>query len=327
MWVAAMEMSRVVVLRWLEVSAVCGCVWALWCRVQLGVQERRRERREQEELQAYARLDVRLTTEVGVGEVARRVSRLMAEKSAFPRTAMLVRDADGRLAVAGSAGIDEATTELLNTWAEGVEEDGRKGRIGGRRAADGLGRRVGMNGIAVLLGKGREEMEFQWAVVIPLWATGGRMMGALAVGADRLRNVGQRELDEALEPIEALAVKVALEMENAAVAERLLRAERLAGLGLLAGGAAHALSNPLTAVLGFAELIVGSTGEARVKEDAEIIVQEALRMREIVETLLEFSRPAGEGDGLMDVLELVRTVEAAWAEAPEKNGIRLEVQA
>jgi len=57
---------------------------------------------------------------------------------------------------------------------------------------------------------------------------------------------------------------------------------------------AHALSNPLTAVLGFAELIVATTSEGRVKEDAGIIVQEALRMRQTVETLLEFWRPAAQ---------------------------------
>ena len=75
-------------------------------------------------------------------------------------------------------------------------------------------------------------------------------------------------------------------MENAALAERLMRAEKLAGLGQLAGGVAHALNNPLTAVLGFAELIANTTEEARVKEDAAIIVREALRMRQTVEKVL-----------------------------------------
>jgi signal transduction histidine kinase len=45
---------------------------------------------------------------------------------------------------------------------------------------------------------------------------------------------------------------------------------------MLAGGMAHALNNPLTAVLGFAELIAEATDEARVKADAGMIVREAL---------------------------------------------------
>jgi signal transduction histidine kinase len=115
-------------------------------------------------------------------------------------------------------------------------------------------------------------------------------------------------------------------MENAALTDRLLRAEKLAGLGLMAGGMAHALNNPLTAVLGFAELIVATTSEGRVKEDAGIIVREALRIRETVETLLEFWRPA-QKEEQVDVTELTRELAAACAENLESRGVRLVVLA
>ncbi len=155
---------------------------------------------------------------------------------------------------------------------------------------------------------------------------GGADAGGAGGGADGLLSVRQRELEEALWPLEALAVKLARTMENAALAERLLRAEKLAGLGQLAGGMAHALNNPLTAVLGFAELIADSTGEARVKADAEIIVREALRMRQTVETLLDFSRPVGQSDGVVDLAEMVRELAAECAEKLEGRGVRLVVQ-
>jgi signal transduction histidine kinase len=114
-------------------------------------------------------------------------------------------------------------------------------------------------------------------------------------------------------------------MENAALAERLMLAERHAGLGVLAGGMAHALSNPLTAVLGFAELIAESSSEVRVKEDAGIIIREALKMRQAVETLLEFGRPAGESEAVVDVAELVRELSSACVEKLESRGVRLVV--
>ena len=57
-------------------------------------------------------------------------------------------------------------------------------------------------------------------------------------------SVRRSVLEKALEPLEALAFKVERAMENAAMAERLLRAEKLSGMGLLAGGMAHALNNP-----------------------------------------------------------------------------------
>lgn len=90
---------------------------------------------------------------------------------------------------------------------------------------------------------------------------------------------------------------------------------------------AHALSNPLTAVLGFAELIVATTSEGRVKEDAGIIVQEALRMRQTMETLREFWWPAVQSEELVDVAKLMRELAAACAEKLESRGVRLVVQA
>jgi len=139
--------------------------------------------------------------------------------------------------------------------------------------------------------------------------------------------VRRSALAKALVPMEALAFKVERGMENAALTERLLRAEKLVGLGLMAGGMVHALNNPLTAVLGFAELIAATTGEGRVKEDAGIIVREALRMRETVETLREFWRPAGRSEELVNMTELVRELAAACAGKLENRGVRLIVQA
>jgi signal transduction histidine kinase len=109
--------------------------------------------------------------------------------------------------------------------------------------------------------------------------------------------------------------------------ERLLRAEKLAGLGLMARGMGHALNNPLTAVLGFAELIVATTGEGRVKEDAGVIVREALRMRETVEALREFWRPPTQSEGVVDLAKLMSELAAACREELESRGVRLVVQA
>src|SRR5260370_27761 len=144
-------------------------------------------------------------------------------------------------------------------------------RRGVRRGDGGVGGRVGSKSFAVVLGRGAGAIGHSGAIVIPLWTTGGRRLGALAVGADGLMSARRSALAKALAPMEALAFKVERAMENAALAERLLRAEKLAGLGLIAGGNAHAVSNPLTAVLGFAELIVATTSEGRVKQGAGII--------------------------------------------------------
>jgi signal transduction histidine kinase len=330
MWVGIREMGRLVALRWPELAAGGGAVGALWLlgfRVQSHAGRRRRERRMEEELGAYARLDLRLPAEGDGFELARRVSRLVAEKSAFSRAAMLVRDAEGKLVVAASAGMDDSAVQALNGWGEGVVAVERGGGCGVRRGEGGLGVRVGDKSFAVVLGKGLGAMDYSGAIVTPLWTASGRMLGALAVGADGVMGVRRSALAKALVPTEALAFKVEREMENAAMAERLRRAEKLAGLGLMAGGMVHALNNPLTAVLGFAELIAATTGEDRVKEDARIIVREALRMRETVETLREFWRPATQSEELVNVTELMRELAAACGGKLESRGVRLIVQA
>jgi len=253
------------------------------------------------------------------------VSRLVVEKSAFGRAAMLRRSDEGRLTVAGSAGMDDSTIGLLNGWGEGVGEQERSGKA--RRLEGSLGVRVGARSCAVVLGTMPAEVGYRRAVVVPLWAMGDRMLGALVVGADGLMGVRRSALAKALEPLEALAFKLERAMENASVAERLARSEKLAGLGLVASGMAHALNNPLTAVLGFAELIANTTTESRVKEDAEIIVREALRMRQTVEAVLEFGRPAGRGEEFVDVTRMVRELAGACMEKLENRGVRLIVQA
>ena len=138
----------------------------------------------EEELVAYARLDVRLPGDKDGRELAAAVSRLVAEKSAFHRVAMLIADAGGRLSVASSTGIDDTTVQSLNVWG--------RGSCGGERyrwhwysaGQWRAGVRVGGRSFAVVLGEGPTEIGNRRAIVIPLWTTGGRMLGALAVGAD-----------------------------------------------------------------------------------------------------------------------------------------------
>ncbi|WP_289460501.1 histidine kinase dimerization/phospho-acceptor domain-containing protein, partial [Klebsiella pneumoniae] len=53
----------------------------------------------------------------------------------------------------------------------------------------------------------------------------------------------------------------------------LVRAEKLAGIGLLASGIAHELNNPLFVVLGLAEALLEEKDHEKVKEYADDIVK------------------------------------------------------
>jgi signal transduction histidine kinase len=66
--------------------------------------------------------------------------------------------------------------------------------------------------------------------------------------------------------------------------------EKLVGVGQLVSGVAHELNNPLTAVLGYTELMGDYNLQPEVARDLTIVRREANRMKRIIENLLRFSR-------------------------------------
>src|SRR5574341_1481898 len=73
--------------------------------------------------------------------------------------------------------------------------------------------------------------------------------------------------------------------------ERLMHAERLATIGNMAGHVAHEIRNPLVAIGGFARSLIRQAKDNQaVKNVAEIIAEEVMRLEKILANILLFAK-------------------------------------
>jgi len=134
---------------------------------------------------------------------------------------------------------------------------------------------------------------------VPLLGRAG-MIGCLTIDSRKLGAFSDDEADLAM----SFAHQTAVAVENAQLhqnvkdqlealktsQDKLVQSEKLAAIGKLIAGVAHELNNPLTAIIGIAQLLQTGELSGGVKQDLEKLVSEAHRAGKIVRSLLDFSR-------------------------------------
>jgi len=211
--------------------------------------------------------------------------------------------------------LDPTGEELEVVAARGTNAEARRNvRL---RSGEGIAGYVVHSGRPLLLRDGEVSKELEGlllrrqeigsAICVPL-VLGDRAVGTLSV--NRKPTLGDFQPDD-LETLAAFANQAVLAIDKAQIyAEyqehvgrlrgmleqleqtqaQLLQSEKLASIGLLAGGVAHEINNPLTVILGRTELLMEDLADSPSHKDLEVIREQTRRIAEIVHGLLTFSR-------------------------------------
>jgi two-component system NtrC family sensor kinase len=167
------------------------------------------------------------------------------------------------------------------------------------------------------------------ALAVSAWV--GR---SIAVPVARLEQGAARiatgDLDTRIEVSGAPELVALAERWNAMTAalkereQKLVESEKLAGIGRLAAGVAHEINNPLGVILGYAKLLAKKAPPGTAA-DLAVVEEEALRAKEIVEGLLDLSRPLPTGGQPVDLRALADEVVSRLREARLLDGVEVHV--
>jgi len=108
---------------------------------------------------------------------------------------------------------------------------------------------------------------------------------------------------------------------------QLVQSEKLISLGQLAAGAAHEINNPLTAILGYSDLLADDPGlPERTRTTAGKIREQARRTRNLVQNLLSFARQVPPERTLLDINSVISNAVQLRALDLHRGGPRIETE-
>jgi len=108
---------------------------------------------------------------------------------------------------------------------------------------------------------------------------------------------------------------------------QMVQSEKLVSLGQLAAGAAHEINNPLTAILGYSDLLADdATLPERTRATAVKIREQARRTKSLVQNLLSFARQVPAERTLLDINTVLTNAVQLRALDLHSGGSTIEMQ-
>ncbi|MFK7898741.1 MAG: nitrogen regulation protein NR(II) [Myxococcota bacterium] len=106
--------------------------------------------------------------------------------------------------------------------------------------------------------------------------------------------------------------------------QRAHEAEQLAALSTITAGITHDVGTPMTTILGYAELIEGSTDEEKNRKRATHIVEQVRRVTDLLRTLLNIARPRRAEPEPLNVVDILDHSVDFFREKLRGHGIAIE---
>ena len=230
-----------------------------------------------------------------ITDVVREVSRGVAELVGVEQCGLLLLDEDGKYLehALPAYGLDEAQARSIRVSREALKKlylanNRRPLAVNDLKASD---LPEGITGGPVpevrnlLLG---------WVSLkgdlVGVLRLANRKQGEFQEESSRLLGIISNNVSVAIENIKLYEDLRAQMKELRETQEQLVQAAKLAAIGELASNVAHEINNPLTSIMGYAELIKEEDNIENIMKDIEIIERESMRARDIVQQLLEFAR-------------------------------------
>lgn len=107
---------------------------------------------------------------------------------------------------------------------------------------------------------------------------------------------------------------------------QILQSEKLASVAQLVGGAAHELNNPITAMLGYSDLLLNTPLTEEQQRLASKIGQYVRRTKSLVASLISFARQAPTPKSAVDLNTLARTAVKLTQPQSENSGVEIRTQ-
>jgi two-component system NtrC family sensor kinase len=130
------------------------------------------------------------------------------------------------------------------------------------------------------------------------------------------------ELRQAAADLEARVEQRTRELRTSQA--RVIRAEKMAAVGRLAGSVAHEVNNPLQAITLHLQLVTDEINSQSAQEQINIVQHELDRISEIVQRLLEFQRPKLARRSRQRIEDLLEEVLALAGKQSQQAGVSID---